>query len=836
MNNTPSDNNSSPTSAITLAVFYGCGVGLAIISYLLRSGLVGFVFHKPYEGSVTIIDTLGYPKQQDIFWYAIGLALPLSCGMLYGYIESRLPSHSESVRRRNWWLYIACFLIQTPLIAISVWPGVLLASLHLVFLAFLPVTQKFIGGARLNEKTAPEADNSSGFRQTSIGKSNALPEYRPIEWFIPFLVLLFAAAMTHSFITMKTMSLAALAGGTVLWAVLIAVCYLLLFVFLSRSFPKRGDMVNRVTWGMIPMVILPLYQFAWGRPWIFGGMFILALLIGSALFIRHPPIKASMMAMILLPLGIGMALHFSPHYRFGKFDMVHEGQQYAFAQCIMRGMLPGVEKAVKYGPLLELTEGWAMMLFGAQMWIMRVYFMCAQVLGYWFGCLLIQEMVRRRWVVYYGWYGYLALTIAALWRPGNFNGLRAGFPILAIYFFSRRCHGGGRGWLIGSGIAGAVGAIYSVEFGLAGVMALLAGVLSRSIGGKNRLDKAVIGETLLLAAGAVIVAVPFTILYAARGGVISLVKGMYEHATAFQLGYGAFPMPNFPWLDRPELCQLGVAYFIKRLDYYLVPLLALAFGAWLIARLISRNWASEQAAHLSLLVYAAVGFRSTLGRCDFIHNLNSMAPLVVILFISLDRLMASLRPEIIQSRRITPAIVIKAITAIVLLLIPLSNSRYAVETGRRFARHHIFKDFNAIERYYSKQGLAPLHLDRAKGIWGPEKVVKEVEGVTAFIRENTARDERLHIAPMYGIYYFFADRLPLTRYCLPFDAILPQARKQVLEQLKSEKPRYIFLQPRRGMDYFYEMEHPEEIKYIMNNYSRIAAFGETVVYSRKGGL
>ena len=186
---------------ISLAVFYGCGVGLGVVSYLARSGFIRFVYSSPFEGSVTVVDALGYPKQMDIFWYLIGISIPLAVGLVYGYVE-RLRAISTEM---GWWIALIIYLAQAPLLAIHAWPGSVAAAAHLAILAVLPA------GTRLLKNDKVEGPDSPG------------RPYRPKSWMPPLLLLIFAAFITHGFITNTSNSIPRFVAGVILWSIYIAV-------------------------------------------------------------------------------------------------------------------------------------------------------------------------------------------------------------------------------------------------------------------------------------------------------------------------------------------------------------------------------------------------------------------------------------------------------------------------------------------------------------------------------------------------------------------------------------------------------------------------------------
>jgi hypothetical protein len=48
--------------------------------------------------------------------------------------------------------------------------------------------------------------------------------------------------------------------------------------------------------------------------------------------------------------------------------------------------------------------------------------------------------------------------------------------------------------------------------------------------------------------------------------------------------------------------------------------------------------------------------------------------------------------------------------------------------------------------------------------------------------------------------------------------VTPKARREIVVQLKDKKPRVLFAELKLGMDFSYEVEHPEEVKFIEEHY------------------
>ncbi len=792
-----------------LSSVYGGLAGFAILSATARLGWLSFYYRRAYEGSVTLVDALGYPKHQDIYWYVLSVVLVVVFALIYGVAaRARLVCAGRSLH-----ISFLIFAISAPLLLIESLPSVAIIA-HVFVVAVAP----FVLGLILNrEETPTEGDVL----------------YEP--WVLGPIFLLFSVMVLWLFAFFH------FGAGGKWWLVAGWVPFVLISAAICMSGWIRGrysgnsvgTSLHRIVWALLPSVLLCLMAFFWWTVWVKYVLLVIAVLLGALLYRFPPKRSATTLVYLFVPLSLGAIFQYSPLMGFNEIDTAHEGFQLASTQAILGGLLPGVAKAVKYGPLFELTEAWALKIFGVQVLVLRGYFQLAQVLSFLIGCIVISGLLRRRSFVIWGWLIFWLWSTLVEWSPGRFNDLRCCLPLLAIYLWFRWCRDGGVWRVLFAGALVSVGVFYSVEFGVAGAAALMVGLIVLLVSEKSRW-RGIGAPVIALAAGVLAVLLIMAIVY--RGDFGRLLVGMYKYANAFRQGHGAFPYPSFPWLDSDGVRYLGTGYFINRMCFYFPPLVIVSVGIWLMGNLLAGGWSREHVGIAALLVFAGLSWRLALGRSDIHHVLKASAPAAILCVFLAERLWEkTLTVKASLGKRSMFVIVTGATAAVVLLMPVLLRSKGGMVAIDRIAQHHQYHNIQDAREAFSKEGYRPTYLNRLKDIWLPWYQAESYEILFEFITNNTARDERIHIAPYHGVLFFVADRLPATRYIMPADAVTPQTKAAILETLKKNPPGWVLMNPSFHTNFSYRMEHPEEVQYIERKYEIIGNIRGLNIYRKKIG-
>ena len=136
-----------------------------------------------------------------------------------------------------------------------------------------------------------------------------------------------------------------------------------------------------------------------------------------------------------------------------------------------------------------------------------------------------------------------------------------------------------------------------------------------------------------------------------------------------------------------------------------------------------------------------------------------------------------------------------------------------------------------------KQRVVTQELARAGKVDIPDDQVEQVQKVVAYIRENTAENEKIFDFTSQGAYYFFANRLSVTRFHQVSYASTPEMQQEVIGALERDKTRLVIFKTGGWFDAVddipVEERHPLISAYLLANYELAVNINETEILLRK---
>ena len=136
-----------------------------------------------------------------------------------------------------------------------------------------------------------------------------------------------------------------------------------------------------------------------------------------------------------------------------------------------------------------------------------------------------------------------------------------------------------------------------------------------------------------------------------------------------------------------------------------------------------------------------------------------------------------------------------------------------------------------------KQRVVTQELVRAGKVDIPDDQVEQVQKVVAYIQENTAQDEKIFDFTSQGAYYFFANRLSVTRFHQVSYASTPEMQQEVISALENDKTRLVIFKTGGWFDAVdaipVEERHPLIAAYLQANYESSVNINETEILMRK---
>ena len=135
-----------------------------------------------------------------------------------------------------------------------------------------------------------------------------------------------------------------------------------------------------------------------------------------------------------------------------------------------------------------------------------------------------------------------------------------------------------------------------------------------------------------------------------------------------------------------------------------------------------------------------------------------------------------------------------------------------------------------------KQRVVTQELVRAGRVDIPDDQVEQVQKVIAYIQENTAQNEKIFDFTSQGAYYFFANRLSVTRFHQVSYASTPEMQQEVISALERDKTRLVIFKTGGWFDAVddipVEERHPLIAAYLQANYALAVNINETEILLR----
>ena len=136
-----------------------------------------------------------------------------------------------------------------------------------------------------------------------------------------------------------------------------------------------------------------------------------------------------------------------------------------------------------------------------------------------------------------------------------------------------------------------------------------------------------------------------------------------------------------------------------------------------------------------------------------------------------------------------------------------------------------------------KQRVVTQELARAGKVDIPDDQVEQVQKVVAYIRENTAENEKIFDFTSQGAYYFFANRPSVTRFHQVSYASTVGMQQEIIEALEQDKTRLVIFKTGGWFDAVdgirVEERHPLVAAYLQENYELAIDINDTEILMRK---
>ena len=270
--------------------------------------------------------------------------------------------------------------------------------------------------------------------------------------------------------------------------------------------------------------------------------------------------------------------------------------------------------------------------------------------------------------------------------------------------------------------------------------------------------------------------------------------------------------------------------FSEGFRWYLPICIFLIVAAYLTYRGLSGTHSTNTMKLLLLLLGGIAFFRTALGRSDGGHLIYGATFLWLLCLFPLEsgilRLFGALKGERRWQHALKAAWV----------LIPIAIFCWYIGEA-----HQPLAGFNQkwqrLRQNPFKQSTVAQELVRAGGVDIPDDQVEQIQKVVAYIKENTAENEKIFDFTSQGAYYFFANRLGVTRFHQVSYASTPAMQQEVIEALEKDKTRLVIFKTGGWFDAVdgipVEERHPLIAAYLQENYEPAVNINNTEILMRK---
>ena len=294
----------------------------------------------------------------------------------------------------------------------------------------------------------------------------------------------------------------------------------------------------------------------------------------------------------------------------------------------------------------------------------------------------------------------------------------------------------------------------------------------------------------------------------------------------------------FPSLSKTLtlLSSEGWSAFIFSVGFrwYLPICIFLIVASYLTYRGLSGTHSANTMKLLLLLLGGIAFFRTALGRSDGGHLIYGATFLWFLCLLPLENgILRMLRVGLLSIRGKTTWY--NALKATWVLIPTLIFCWYVGEV------HHPVSGLGAkwqrLRQNPFKQNVVPMELARAGAVDIPDDQVEQIQKVVAYIKENTAENEKIFDFTSQGAYYFFANRPGVTRFHQVSYASTPSMQEEVIAALEQDKTRLVIFKTGGWFDAVdgirVEERHALIAAYLQEHYEPAININGTEILMRK---
>ena len=489
----------------------------------------------------------------------------------------------------------------------------------------------------------------------------------------------------------------------------------------------------------------------------------------------------------------------------GDINIIDEGQFGAWVNHMLHGKVIYKEFFSPYGPMQVYPLYVLVKLFGPSFFVVRLY---TAVIGVFLGiCVALYALktLKVNKLI-----SFIAILFFLLY-PGI--QIRSWVAVLCFILVARYYDKKSKIIAFLTGVLISYSMLQSIEVGTFIFVILTGFIASRLFLKKSR--EVTYKYLAYLISGIISTIATFSIFAMHEGWLIAYIKSNYE----FLPSVSGINLPNGQGLPNPlpgitfNISMLGVIKFLfsKNMLFYWNAVILLIFQTTLFIRLVLKKITREDGIVFLVICYSFLTYFSIIGRSGH-HFLY--APFVVLLagyFLTL--LFTSIK------KNATRATLILSITFFALFI------GYII---RYLAIYRYTPFFNTAIHFNSKvHRVSPLAVSEGQA--------KDIIALQRFINKNTKKTDTIFFVNNIPGWYFLLDRENATRFDYSLLAISKKQRLQLVDELKFNKPVYIFEDIKAWSvdDVSDKLRNPEVFVYLKEKYFPFLKIRHFIIYKAK---
>ncbi len=511
---------------------------------------------------------------------------------------------------------------------------------------------------------------------------------------------------------------------------------------------------------------------------------------------------------LLFLLFIGSGIVVSPFY--GDINLIDEGQFGAWVTHMLQGQHLYKDMYAAYGPFYIYPLYLLAKLFGPSVFLIRIVYI---VLNVFFAVIVAQAVIQKLRVAYKL---QLFAVFLLLVIPGF--GMRQGEGLLTILLVIEAFERKKIGWSILLGINLAIAFLVSSEIGIFSTTIVFLLFCYKSV--TEKLGDVIYLKFLACATGIALIFLPFLFWSMTEGWFFDYVHSVITDLSTFS-GINLPNGQNFPAvvysIPNTFSPMIWLKYLLSKqmLLYWLFFFYILVFSSLFVGYVLKQSRKET----MSIFILFLFGFflvTILVGRSG--HFPFILSPVIVFFAYFIDRAVKRLRV------RQSPAGQLFFFSIIVVIIV------FSVRIVSLYRPHFV----NVISLPY-----AIIHRGAGVEYVGPialsVKQKQSLISIQTFVARNTRPDEPVFFLNNEPMMYLLVNRRNPTRYDFPYIANSKEKRLELLHDLRSAPPRYIFVDTSAwdvdGVSNWQRL--PEIVSYAQQFYKKVGNVGDIVVYLRK---